>query len=85
MLLALSVLGVLLSFILFFRNFKRNIPSRFLAGFMFLISFYSLGQYILIFSKSVTLVSVFLTHFNFLFYLTGPMLFLYIRCIMNES
>jgi AraC-like DNA-binding protein len=85
MLLYLSILGLLLSTILFFFNAKTYRSSVYLSGFFFLVSFYSLTVYILFYSKSVFLVSIFYINTTFTGYLIGPMLYWYIRSIITDD
>jgi len=85
MILALSIAGILLSIILIYFKAKKHISTRYLGCFFFLVSLYALNQFILLSSKSVLLITIFLTHFNFLFYLIGPMLYWYIRSVLTDN
>ena len=62
-------------------------PGRkfYLGLFYSLVSLYGLSQYILLFSKSVLLVSSFFVNTAFLFYLIGPMLYLYVRSTLDDN
>jgi AraC-like DNA-binding protein len=85
MLLSLSLLGLILSAILLYFNARNYKSSIYLSLFFFLISLYSFSQYVLLYSKSVFLVSIIPGHFGFLFYLAGPMLYWYIRSVLTDD
>lgn len=85
MLLFLSILGILLSVILLVSNAKNYRSSIYLGGFFFLISMYSLTQYVLFYSKSNFLIGVFFINAGFLAYLIGPMLYWYVRCVLTDN
>lgn len=88
MLLFFSLIGIFLSIIFWSYNSGKNPAKRYLAGFFFLISLYVLCQYILLYSKSVSLVVGLFVVSPVVFpilYLIGPMLFRYIRAILNDN
>jgi len=88
MLLFLSILGIFLSVIFLSYNARRNTATRYLGSFFFLLSLYTLGQYGLIYSKSVSFVTGLLVAAPIIFpplYLTGPMLFFYIRGVLSDN
>lgn len=85
MLLFLSISGIFLSVILMVFNTKNYKSSIYLGGFFFLISLYSLTQFILFYSKSVFLIAVFFINTGFLAYLIGPMLFWYVRSVLSGN
>ncbi len=85
MLLFLSVTGITLSIILLYFNGRNFKSAIYLGGFFFMISYYSFIQYVLIYSESVRLVSVFYLNFTFLGYLIGPMLYWYIRSVLIDN
>jgi len=77
MLIFFSILGILLSAILISFNVKKNQSTLYLGLFFLFISLYSFYQYVLLYSKSVTLISLFLVNFAIIsapVYLIGPML-----------
>jgi AraC-like DNA-binding protein len=84
MLLALSIIGIVLSAVLLLFSIKSSYSNIYLGLFYFLLSLYSFSQYVFVYSKSATLV-LFLMHFAYLFYLTGPLLFLYVRSLVRDS
>lgn len=88
MLLFLSMLGIFLSVILLSFNGKKFAATYFLGFFFFSLSVYAFSQYILLYSKSVFLITFFLHNFSALAslpYLIGPMLFLYIRSVLTDD
>jgi len=85
MLLFLSLSGILLSSILLFFNASKYRSSIYLGIYFFTISLYGLVQYILLYSGSVFLCSIAEIHFSALFYLPGPMLYLYVRSVVTDD
>ena len=85
MLLFLSLAGILLSVILLVFNAGRYKSSRYLGGFFFLISVYALNFHVFIDSYPVLILTLFFVHPDFLFYLTGPLLFWYIRSVLTDK
>ena len=85
MLLSLSILGIVLSVILLYFNSARYASSIFLGGFFFLVSLYGFVEYVVLYSKSEVLVGVIFINIGFLSYLTGPMLYWYIRSILTDN
>jgi AraC-like DNA-binding protein len=85
MLLPLSILGLILSVILLYFNARRYKSSIFLGLFFFLLSLYGFVQYVLLYSKSVTLVSIVFTNVGFPTYLIGPVLYFYIRSVLTDK
>lgn len=71
--------------ILLYFNVRKSLSSVYLGAFFLLLSFYGINQYILLLSESVFLISLFVTNFTFLHYLIGPMLYWYIRSVLNDS
>ena len=85
MLLFLSLAGIILSVILLVFNAGRYKSSRYLGGFFFLISVYALNFHVFIDSYPVPVLTLFFVHPEFLFYLTGPLLFWYIRSVLTDK
>jgi len=88
MLLFFSLFGMFLSLVLLFFNARQNKFAIYLGLFFFLTSLHGFYQYILLYSGSVTLISLFL--FNVAIdssplYLIGPMLYWYIRCVLTDN
>ena len=88
MLASLSILGIILSAILLVFNARKNASTVYLGVFFLLISLYGSYQYILLYSKSVKLISLFLLNLAILtppLYLIGPMLFWYVRSVLTDN
>jgi AraC-like DNA-binding protein len=62
-----------------------NSSNRYLAGFFFSTSLYCLSIYIFLFSNSVTLVAVFFSSIPSIYYLIGPLSYLYARSILRDD
>lgn len=88
MLLFLSILGIFLSLILLFFNARKFSSSVYLSLFFLFTSLYGFYQYVLLYSKSVTLISLFLVNISIAaspVYLIGPMLYWYVRSVLTDS
>jgi AraC-like DNA-binding protein len=88
MLLFFSILGVFLSVILLSFNARKNTSTLYLGSFFFLLSLYVLCQWGLLYSKSDIFVTGLLAIFALIFsplYLTGPMLFWYVRSVLSDK
>ena len=88
MLLFLSILGIFLSLILLYFNSRKYKSSVYLGLFFLFTSLYSFYQYILLYSKSVTLISLFLFNISIVslpVYLIGPVLYWYIRSVLTDN
>ena len=85
MLLYISLSGLILSAILFSFSARLYKSSIYLAGFIFLISLYSLFIYILFYSKSIFLVSLVFINLTFSLYLIGPTIYWYTRSVLNDN
>jgi AraC-like DNA-binding protein len=88
MLLSLSITGIFLSVIMLYFNSRKYKSSIYLGVFFMLVSLYGFYQYILLYSKSVNLISLFLANYALLIpplFLIGPMLFLYVRSVLTDN
>ncbi len=85
MLLYLSVNGIILSALLLYFNGRKFPSTIYLSLFFFSICLYGVIQYAMLYSKSVFLNAIFLIHFSFILYLTGPAIYLYIRSILSDN
>ena len=88
MLLFLSILGIFLSLILLFFNARKYTSSVYLSLFFLFTSLYGFYQFVLLYSKSVTLISLFLVNLSIAaspVYLIGPMLFFYVRSVLTDN
>jgi AraC-like DNA-binding protein len=84
MLLFFSITGIILSVILIYFNARKYTSAIYLGGFFFLVSLYGITQYVLFYSKSAFLVSIFFLNTGFLSYLTGPVLYFYFRSVLVD-
>jgi AraC-like DNA-binding protein len=85
MLLFLSILGLFLSIILLYFNAGNYKSAIYLGAFFMLVSLYSFTGWVLLYSKSVFLVSIISASIPFLFYMIGPMLYWYVRSILTDD
>jgi AraC-like DNA-binding protein len=83
--LILSILGIFLSAILLWFNARENKSTIYLGISFILASIFSLQRYVINYSGSLTLVSLFLVNSGFVLYLLGPTLYLYIRSILTDN
>jgi AraC-like DNA-binding protein len=85
MLLFLTLTGVFLSGLLLYFNGKKFHSSMYLGLFYLLSSIHGLVRYIAFYSGSSWLVSASYVHFSFLDYLIGPLLYFYVRSLLNDQ
>jgi len=85
MLPGLLIVGIFLSLILLISNFRRTPSAMFLGGFFFLVSLYGFIHYVLLFSNLVWLIAIVFINVGFLTYLTGPMLYWYVRSLLTDD
>jgi AraC-like DNA-binding protein len=85
MLLFLSLLGLWMSSILLYFKARNYRSSIYLGVYFFTISLYGLVQYIVLYSKSVFFTSLVEVHCSALFYLSGPMLYWYVRSVVTDN
>ena len=76
---------MLLSVMLLGMKNGLNSSNRYLAGLFFSTSLYCLSIYIFLFSNSVTLVAVFFSSIPSIYYLIGPLSYLYARSIVRDD
>lgn len=81
----ISIAGILLSAILLWFNARNNRSAIYLGVFFILASISSFHRYVVNFSESVTLVSIFLINFSFVYYILGQSIFIYIRSILTDN
>ncbi len=76
--------GMFLSLLILIYDGYRGI-NRYLAGFLFISSFYIYLQLIIAYSKDEALLSVFGIGFPTLYYLAGPLAYLYVRGMLMDK
>ena len=85
MLLSLSITGIFLSAILLCFPGRRFASAIYLGVFFMLISLYGFHEYLVLYSKSVFLLSIIYNNTIFLYYLIGPMLYWYVRSVLTDK
>lgn len=85
MLLFSSITGILLSLILLSFTVRKYKATIYLSLFFLLISLYGIAVYALMYSKSVTLVSIFYFNISFLAFIVGPLLYWYVRSVLTDD
>ena len=83
MLITTSLLSLLLSLLLFFRNENRN--SNFLAAFLLILSQFNLAHYFSAVHFNAFWSTIFYNHFAPLYLLQGPLLYFYVRGILKDE
>jgi len=81
----ISIIGLSLSILILFYNNGYKSANLYLAGFFFFVSLYLLNNYILTFSKSNSLVAIFVTTIPTFFFLIGPLSYFYVRSIIRDN
>jgi len=85
MLFFLFATGILLSVILLYFNARKYPSSIYLSLFFLTVSLYCFIEYVTLYSKSVSLVSLVFINFGFPTYLIGPLLYWYVRSILTDN
>lgn len=81
----ISFLGILLSLVLVFSLKHTSKNNIYLAAFFFIHSLYALSAYILHFAGSVKLLAIGYGTVSPLFFLMGPLSFLYVKGILKDD
>jgi len=81
----ISLLGLILSALIFIFNKGYRSANLYLAVFFFFISLYLLDTYVILFSKSTFWVTIFITLIPTSFYIIGPFSFFYVRSIVRDN
>ena len=85
MLLYITILGFIVSFLLLINIKETNRVNLFLFAFFFINNLYSLAHYATIYSESKTLIAILLVNFTPLFILVGPVLYFYVRGLLRDD
>ena len=85
MLLYITILGFIVSFLLLINIKETNKVNLFLFAFFFINNLYSLAHYATIYSESKTLIAILLVNFTPLFILVGPVLYFYVRGLLRDD
>jgi AraC-like DNA-binding protein len=81
----LCAFSIFLSLTLLFYNKGYKGANRFLSGYLFCSSTFLLTQYILIYSKSISLIAFSVSGIPSLFFLIGPFAYFYVRSILRDN
>lgn len=85
MLLFITILGFIVSFLLLVNIKESNRVNLFLFLFFLINNLYSFAHYATIYSGNKSLVAVLLVNFTPAFLLTGPMLYFYVRGVLRDD
>lgn len=85
MLLYITILGFIVSFLLLINIKESNRVNIFLFAFFFINNLYSLAHYATIYSGSPTLIAILLVNLTPLFLTVGPILYFYVRGVLRDD
>ncbi len=85
MLLYITILGFIVTFLLLINIKESNRVNLFLFGFFFINNLYSLAHYATIYSGSKTMIAIMLVNFTPLFLILGPVLYFYVRGVLRDD
>ncbi len=85
LLLYITILGFIVSFLLLINIKESNRVNIFLFAFFFINNLYSLAHYATIYSGSKTMIAVLLVNLTPLFLTVGPILYFYVRGVLRDD
>lgn len=85
MLLYITILGFIITFIMFINLRQSNRANRYLFFFFLTNNIYSLAHYATIDSNNEDLIAIMLVNFSPIFVLTGPALYFYVRSLLRDD
>ena len=85
MLLYITILGFIVSFLLLINIKESNRVNLFLFAFFFINNLYSLAHYATIYSGSKAMIAILLVNFTPLFLVVGPLLYFYVRGVLRDD
>ena len=85
MLLYLTILGFLISFLILINLRISNRANLYLFFFFLINNIYSLSHYAALYSGDRNLVAIMLVHFTPLYLLLGPFFYFYVRGLVNDD
>lgn len=85
MLFYFSLLILVLCIVMFTYNSKVNRAILYLLGFLIPISLYGILHHLFLFNESAYKLAIINVQFLPIYYLTGPMLYFYVRSTINDS
>lgn len=81
----ITITGMFLSVLLFFYNKGYKSANAYLAGFLFLSSLFVFIQFVFLYSHNLHLIIWFVAGLPSLFYLIGPLAYIYVRSILRDN
>lgn len=85
MVLGITLLGFLVTGLLLLNIRQRNLVNLYLFFFLFINNIYSLSHYATIYSNNIRLIAILDVNLSPLYMLIGPMLFFYIRGVLEDD
>jgi AraC-like DNA-binding protein len=85
LLLYITILGFIVSFLLLININESNRVNVFLFAFFFINNLYSLAHYATIYSGSRTMIAILLVNLTPLFLTVGPILYFYVRGVLRDD
>ncbi len=85
LLLYITILGFIVSFLLLINIKESNRVNFFLFLFFFINNLYSLAHYVTIYAENKTMAAILLVNFTPLFLTVGPILYFYVRGLLRDD
>lgn len=85
MLLYLTLSTLVLALVLFANNYRKNKHAVCVSLFLFTVSLYGVTHYFVLFGESPFWLAVFYNNFTPLYLLSGPLLFFYVRGVIQDT
>ena len=85
MLLYLTLSTLVLAFVLFANNYRKNKHAICVSLFLLTVSLYGVTHYFVLFGDSPFWLAVFYNNFTPLYLLSGPLLFFYVRGVVQDT
>jgi len=85
MLLYITILGFIITFVLIINLKKTNKSNIYLFFFFLINNIYSLSHYATLYSKSKVLIAIMLVNFTPFYLLLGPLFYFYVRGLLKDE
>lgn len=85
MLLYITILGFIITFLLFINLRQSNKTNIYLFFFLFINNLYALSHYATVFSGNRTFAAIMLVHFTPLYLTLGPLFYFYVRGLLKDD
>ena len=85
MLLSITILGFIVTFLLLINLRQSNKVNIYLFFFLFINNIYSLSHYATVYSGNKYLIAIMLVHFAPLYLLLGPLFYFYVRGLLKDD